>query len=101
MRSQSITVQTGKTKKLLLICITMTFICGIIALIGFRMSAGTAKFVAPALDINAKVGMPSPEQGLNFGSVTAPTGFSSRALWNHVPTRGWFIDYLSDQSRNK
>ena len=75
MRKQTVKVKTGMGKRILVGIIISIVLC--LALAGCWMLYHYERpFVPPEFEENAKEGVPEVEESLNYGTVTAPTGFS-------------------------
>lgn len=75
MREQTVQVKTGKIGKVVLTAVLAVIMC--LVLLGcWYLFLYKEPFSPPEFDPNVRGGLPEAAENMNYGSVTAPTGFS-------------------------
>lgn len=75
MRTQTVRKNTGRISRLMIITAGCVLFLAVL-FVGYRIFIYREPFVPPAFEAEAQQGVPAPEDSLQYGSVSAPTGFS-------------------------
>lgn len=100
MREQTARLDTGRKGRMLR---TGFIIAGLLAVMGiwWKSFFGKPAFVAPEWEQSAQTGIPEPEKGMGYESITAPTGFSASLCGTmYQQEDGSLLIYLTNPENN-